>query len=120
MVYLNDVKENTGAFEVLYNGKDGKKSDTDIAGSRVPPSHIEKYVNEGYKITPIVGPEGTFCIFDPNCIHRATTPESLPYRIAMVYNFRPYHKNIDNRVNKTFTKTWSNLDNIKVFNTKTD
>ena len=117
MVYLNDVNENTGAFELLHNGQKGTKSDISIPGSRISDSEIEKYLNRGFKIQPITGPAGTFCIFDPNCIHRATTPKSTPYRLAMVYNFRPYHKNIKNRVNKSFTRTWSNLGNIKEFNT---
>jgi hypothetical protein len=117
MVYLNDVNEDTGAFEILHNGQKGTKSEISIQGSRIPDSEIKKYLNKGYKIHPVIGPSGTFCIFDPNCIHRATTPKSTPYRLAMVYNFRPYHKNLNNRVNKSFTKTWSNLDNIKEFNT---
>lgn len=117
MVYLNDVNKNTGSFEILYNGEEGKKPETFTPDSRVSSSHIEKYSNKGYKPYSIVGPPGTFCIFDPNCIHRATTPKNKPYRVAMVYNFRPYHKNINNRINKEFTKTWSNLGNIKKFNT---
>lgn len=118
MIYLNDVNENTGAFELLHNGQKGTKSDISIQGSRIPDYEMKKYKDRGYKIQPIVGPAGTFCIFDPNCIHRATTPTSKPYRLAMVYNFRPYHKNIKNRVNKSFTRTWSNLGNIKKFSTK--
>ena len=98
MLYLNNVDKESGAFEVLLNEKGvGKKSDYNIPGSRIPREHIEMYNREGYKNTPIEGPAGTFTIFSPNAIHRATVPLKEPCRLAIVYNYHPYlYKNPQN------------------------
>jgi len=129
MVYLNDVEEDTGAFEVL-KSPEGQglviesskispetNSSQVYKGSRIPEKALEELKGRGFKQSSITGPAGTFCLFDPNCIHRATTPKKKPYRLCVVYNFRPYHKNEVNKVSKGFTKTWNNLANIKSFST---
>jgi len=115
MVYLSDVGENNGAFEVIMKDGKGARPLTLTNDSRVSQSDILKYEEMGWKRTPIVGKRGTLCLFDPNCVHRATTPTEEPHRIAIVYNFRPYHQNVDKRVDKSWTRTWSNLGNIKKY-----
>ena len=127
MVYLNDVEEDTGAFEVLTNRRgDGlamKSSKTGPStktpqvyeGSRIPEEDIERFKELGYSSLKIVGKAGTFCLFNPNCIHKATVPKKQPHRLCMIYNFRPYHKEETSRVHKNFTKSWSNLGNVKEY-----
>lgn len=129
MVYLNDVKDNTGAFNLLLNKDEqglvlksskispNRSSSQVYPGSRVPNHEIEKFKNSGFREAKIVGDAGTFCLFTPNCIHKATVPEAKPHRLCMIYNIRPYHKKIDAKINKQFTRTWSNLQDIKTFNT---
>ena len=127
MVYLNDVTEKSGAMDVLMD-KDGNgckiqtskiangiSTDKVYVGSRIP--DVNEFKKKGYLPKSITGKSGTYCIFDPNCIHKATTPIENPYRICIVYNFRPYLHSTD-RFSKHFTKTWSNLGNIKEYNTE--
>ena len=132
MVYLNDVGEDTGAFEVLTNGagdglamKSSKiapsiKAPQVYRGSRIPKEDVERFYKLGFSSRKITGEAGTFCLFNPNCIHRATVPKKQPHRLCMVYNFRPYHKKEISRVSKSFTKSWSNLGNIKEYDIQND
>tara|TARA_Y100001963_G_scaffold79387_1_gene110151 strand:+ start:2267 stop:3046 length:780 start_codon:yes stop_codon:yes gene_type:complete len=125
MVYLNDVSKTSGAMEVLMDENNNgckiktskighNKSDDQVyEGSRIP--DINKFIKRGYFIKSIIGEAGTYCLFDPNCIHKATTPTEEPYRLCIVYNFRPYLNKVEDRVSKSFTKTWSNLGNIKEY-----
>jgi len=127
MVYLNDVEEDTGAFEILANSRgDGlamksskigpsTKTPQAYEGSRIPEEDIERFNGLGYSSYKIAGKAGTFCLFSPNCIHRATVPKKQPHRLCMIYNFRPYHEKEISKVSKSFTKSWSNLGNIKEY-----
>tara|TARA_Y100000361_G_scaffold42379_1_gene36419 strand:- start:1044 stop:1868 length:825 start_codon:yes stop_codon:yes gene_type:complete len=130
MLYLNDVSENTGAFEVLLNPHSNKglkmksskispthKSSQVYSGSRVPPQDIESFGEQGWLPHKIVGPAGTFCLFDPNSIHRATTPKEEPHRLCAIYNFRPFHKNLAQKIHRDFTKSWSTVGDVKSFST---
>ena len=127
MVYLNDVTDKSGAMKVMVDengngckiktskiGKDDVERKQVYRESRIP--DISKFVTKGYSSQSITGKAGTYCIFDPNCIHKATTPTEEPYRLCIVYNFRPYLNKVDNRISKSFTKTWNNLGNIKEYN----
>tara|TARA_B100001094_G_scaffold32216_1_gene26710 strand:- start:1741 stop:2526 length:786 start_codon:yes stop_codon:yes gene_type:complete len=125
MVYLNNVTGKSGAMDVLMDSSGNgckiktskiayKKSTEKVyVGSRIP--DIDNFKKKGYLPKRITGESGTYCIFDPNCIHKATTPTEEPYRLCVVYNFRPYLTGVNNRMSKSFTKTWSNLGNIKEY-----
>ena len=128
IIYLNDVNKNTGAIQFLLKDDEGKKIKTSRLSpkinlkqvyyhSRIDNNSLLKFVSEGYKPTSLTGIAGTHCLFDPNCIHKATTPTEMPYRLCLVYNFRPYHKPVENRVTKKFTRSWSNLGHIKSYST---
>ncbi len=127
LVYLNDVEEDTGAFEILRNSQGeglamkssrvspSVKSSPTYVGSRIPKEEIERFDGLGFSSYKIVGKAGTICLFNPNCIHKATVPKKQPHRLCIVYNFRPYHKKENNRISRSFTRSWSNLGNIKEY-----
>ena len=134
IVYLTNVNKYNGAFEVLsncinnvYKFKSSRISfkvnkiknfeNPRNSYSRIPDNIFNKILSKGFKPKKIIGNKGTCILFDPNCIHRATIPTELPKRCIICYNFRPYHKNLQNKVSKKFTTTWSNTEIKKHFRT---
>lgn len=123
MIYLTDVTEKTGAFQVLMNteGETVKAETTRIdyncwtnPGSRIPNDLVSKLKEQGYIPTKIVGKSGTMCIFDNNIIHKASVPEKGHYRDAIVLMMRPTEQKrrpfVDNKNTGTFYHSDLHID----------
>ena len=78
MVYLTDVEESNGPFEILKGShrlgnilKDMKIANLDFHQYRLENTHIETLVNSGrYTLNPLTGPAGTLIYFDSSAVHR--------------------------------------------------
>jgi len=105
-IYLTDVDEGTAPFSYLKNvsGEAIKMESSKISpkkqqapkykDSRIPDDFLEqKRKKEGFFIENVYGKAGTFIVFDPNIIHRATVPFIDQSRIALVYHMHPTTKN---------------------------
>ena len=101
VIYLNDTDESSGCFQ--YISVDGKvpvlpssrfspekRGQQYFPGSRVPEFYVNDLLSKSGKITSLTGPQGTYALFTPNIIHRATVPKkkSLP-REALFFYIRP-------------------------------
>jgi len=130
MLYLNDVSDENGAIEFLMDGAGTTKK---FKSSRISPSKVDKSFRvfgstrlpssfiDSQIVSTVTGPVGSFILFDPNTPHKATNPAKSPTRTCILYNFRPYHLDLkDEKICRKNTKTWSNLGNIKKFNTSTE
>jgi hypothetical protein len=127
LVYLTDTTKDTGAFLVLRNEKgeyiniEPSKISPNKAGkpkwakSRVPGKVIRAYKEEGYKDYYIEGPKGTFILFNNNILHKATIPKKEPLRHCIIYNFRPYYKELDKKIGKDITWDWKCSINSKTY-----
>jgi len=97
VIYLNDTTEESGCFQYISTAdniplispsrkKPGPAGRQFFPGSRVPKEFIDKI---GGKTTSLVGPQGTYAIFTPNIIHRATVPKTDNNREALFFFLRP-------------------------------
>ena len=123
MIYLNDVNDKNGAFEILRNenSKDGLKvhssriDNTNWRGkkewsfkykniewksTRIPRELFPHISADGYIPYKVVGNKGHVSIFDNNIIHRGSLP-SEGFRYAVVFQFKP----IDKKLKKIFGKS---------------
>lgn len=119
MIYLSDVGIGNGGMKVLMNSKNecisfkssriqmGNKKESIYPGSRIPKSVIEDYIKDGYEPKEIIGPIGTNLFFHQNILHKATIPITETPRTCIIYNFRPYHKLLENNL---FIDRTDNLD----------
>lgn len=115
MIYLSDVEEGNGGMKVLLNDKNecisfkssriklGSKKESQYPGSRIPDSVINEHIKNGYEPKEITGKTGTILFFHQNIAHKATIPTKQPGRTCIIYNFRPYHKILENNffINRT-------------------
>ena len=68
--------------------------------SRIPKRDVKILRQQGYNIKSVHGLIGTWFLFDPNIIHRATVPKKGCYRDALIYHLHPIsfsckeHKNL--------------------------
>lgn len=101
-LYLNDVTEDNGCFQYIGREKGapilpsarlspyqgiGKQF---FPGSRVPQEAMKKLSEEGYVAQNLTGKQGTYVLFTPNIIHRATTPKpGTAPREAIFFFIRP-------------------------------
>ena len=116
MIYLNDVSNNNGCFQVMTNNdkcylyQSSKVSPNLDQGAKTRiTSEFINYLNaNGYKPYDIVGPAGTFIVFNQNILHRATVPTKSPEREVIIFNFRPYYKPVNFHIDKNFTFGWKN------------
>ena len=100
-IYLNDTTENNGCFQYISEKegapviassriKPGPATQQVFPGSRIPKKVITELLSRGADITSLVGPAGTYALFTPNIIHRATMPDpTLPPREALFFFIRP-------------------------------
>ena len=100
-VYLTDVDKNTAPFVYLRNDDVGcvKFASSKISpntqrqpffpNSRIPSSFLEQKREEKYYLEDVSGKLGTFFIFDPNIVHKATIPCRDHSRIALAYHLHP-------------------------------
>ena len=112
-ICLNDVTEENGCFQ--YIGGDfvtpvmPSSRSTPLRGagrqifpgSRVPKEFIDKLSREGAKIKSLIGKQGTYALFTPNIIHRATIPKpGTTPREAIFFFIRPTLQNNDKYLNE--------------------
>ena len=129
MIYLTDVNEDCGPFTSFVNKnmkplkiKTSKISPKEMGipkfpGSRVPDNFIKDNMKKGYGKYNILGKKGTTILFDQNMIHRATIPKKGNYRDVIIFNFRPFHKNLEDKMK--YVKYWTG-DDVKRYSTEVD
>ena len=97
IMYLNDVDEGTAPFEYLRHKVTGdvprlpvvqhpKKTEK----GRVKKEIVDGYLQNGYESVKVVGPKGTFIIFDSKIIHKANKAKKM--RKVLVMPIRPATK----------------------------
>lgn len=127
MVYLTPTTRKNGAFLTLVSSDSffaldsTKTSPTSVSGplyegSRIPLSKIKELKTQGFFEYYVEGDLGTFIVFSQNIAHKATIPIEEPERICMIYNFRPYHKKLNNHISKEITQDWNFNGNVKIYN----
>ena len=92
MIYINDVTPASGAFTYLTNftGHIPRMSSTRVgpgmprlkstfSSTRIPPDFLNS-ISLLTKATSYIGQAGSFALFSPNIIHKASTPYSLGNR----------------------------------------
>jgi len=125
MIYLNDVNESNGPFQILRNknSKEGLKIDssridyTNWRGkkewsfnyknlvwkaTRIPLNFFSSFKLDGYVPYKVTGNKGHVSIFDNNIIHRGTLP-SEDFRYAVVFQFKPIDKKLDKAFSRFIT-----------------
>ena len=119
LIYLTDVEENNGPFELFKHPENGKipKIETSrtgynhwlpayVPGSRIPPEMInELKTKNGLVQEKITGPKGTVLFFDNNIVHRANIPTE-GYRDCVILNIRPCIEKIRPYISKQTTGSW--------------
>lgn len=121
-LYLNEVTPTSGCLEYIekkiYTHRVSPHYTTGVQfypRSRVPPSEIRKFIDDGLEIQQLTGPQGTSAIFTPNMIHRATIPKKgSNLRDAIVFYLRPCLSKQESYINK---ETYSYLPerNVKEY-----
>tara|TARA_R100000664_G_C2738677_1_gene127535 strand:+ start:309 stop:1151 length:843 start_codon:yes stop_codon:yes gene_type:complete len=119
MIYLTDVSESTGAFEVLQNNEghtvraETSRIDHETwtsTDSRVPENFLNVLKQQGFTPSKIIGKTGTICIFDNNIIHKASIPDPGNYRDAIVLMVRPTKEKTRPFIDKNNTGTFYHVD----------
>ena len=127
MVYLTDVDHDNGPFTAFVReGKPLKfgsskvspenKGESLFPNGRIPNNVIEHYKSDGYIEYPIKNKKGTYILFDQNMVHRATIPKENRHRDVLIFNFRPFHKNIVDKME--FTNSWKYKGDVKTYPTE--
>lgn len=119
MVYLTDVVEESGAFEVMQK-EDGSllKFETTRVdhkkwsniNTRIEGSQLDNIRNLGFEPKKVLGDKGTICVFDNNIIHRASIPQEGFYRDAIVFMIRPCGDRISPFISNEHTGTNYHVD----------
>ena len=116
LIYLTDVGEANGPFELIEKDNHHVKIETSRTGynhwappliphSRIPKDMMDAFKQKGYKEKKILGPAGTMLFFDNNIIHRANIP-TVGYRDVVILNIRPCSKKIRPFLSKETTGSW--------------
>jgi hypothetical protein len=122
LIYLTDVEEDTGPFELLEHDNDYVKIQTSRTGhdhwlppyipqSRIPENIMNDFINQGYEKTKIIGSKGTALFFDNNIVHKANVP-TRAYRDVVIFNIRPTMLKLDPYISRNFTGTWGHKSPI--------
>jgi len=120
LFYLNDVTEDNGPFEYLWN----EKRDTGLVAkttridhtqwrkhhSRIGKDELVTFTEKGFLPKKLLGPAGTFAMFDNNIVHRANIPKPGHYRDVFVLMCRPFHEKLHPHIDKKWTGTNYHLD----------
>ena len=118
MIYLSDVDENCGAFEIVCDEHDEAvkmptyKIDHTTwnaapNNSRITEAQLDTMASEGYYPYKILGKKGTIAIFDNNIAHRASIPMSPNTRDAIVFMIRPWWTKEEKYINKKHCRAWT-------------
>ena len=124
-VYLNDVDETCGPMEIVegngyipviptYRISPTLQGQCLYPGSRIPQDIVQGLIENGGKITSLLGPTGTNFLFTPNVIHRGTAPTGPHHRRAIFFFLRPSLKRISNYVATAMPK--KTPGDVKVYN----
>jgi len=130
-VYLNDVSEDNGCFEYLADENKkvpvllSSRKSPHVAhaantsqlyrGSRIPTDIVQEIYDKGGRKVSLTGPPGTYALFTPNIMHRATVPKSNTIsRDGVFFLIRPCLQKHESYIN---SKTSSILPkrNVKVY-----
>jgi hypothetical protein len=119
IICLNDVGENTGAFEFFRSSKTGKVFKFNpIPGlgkpffpTRVSKAKVGKLKEYGYKTEKLIGPQGTTAFFSENILHKANIPEE-GCRDAVVLMLRPAHQKFDPLLSREYVGSFNHEDLI--------
>lgn len=97
IVYLNDVDEDTAPFEYIRHTVTGEVPRIPVSQhpkktekGRVKKEIVDSYLQNGYESVKVVGPKGTFIIFDSKIIHKANKAKKT--RKVLVMPIRPATK----------------------------
>ena len=118
MIYLSDVVEESGAFEIICDKKgeavkmqthkiDYKNWNGAPNNSRITEAQLRAFANEGYNPFKILGKKGTIAVFDNNIAHRASIPRPGHTRDAMVFMIRPWITSEKTYINKNHCRSWT-------------
>jgi len=118
MVYLSDVEEESGAFEVVCDKDkkalkmktykiDYKHWNGAPNNSRITETQLKDFASIGYHPFKILGKKGTIAIFDNNIVHRASIPRPGHTRDAMVFMIRPWLTNEKTYINEDHCRSWT-------------
>jgi len=118
MVYLSDVDEDCGAFEIVCNEEgeavkmptykiDHKTWSGAPNNSRITEAQMDAMASEGYYPSKILGKKGTIAIFDNNIAHRASIPMPSNTRDAIVFMIRPWYTKEQKYINKKHCRAWT-------------
>jgi hypothetical protein len=117
MIYLSDVDEDCGAFEIVCNEQgeavkmptykiDHTKWQGAPNNSRITKEQIDTLSQEGYVPQKILGKKGTIAVFDNNIAHRASIPSPSHTRDAMVFMVRPWRTKEEKYINREHCRAW--------------
>ena len=111
MIYLTDVDENTGPFEILHRDgyKDHPTTRVDYEKwaknhSRLNSKQVENMISKGYITEKIMGKKGTVTVFDNNSFHRANLCKEK-HRDVLVLMMKPHHEKVTPFIDKKYTGT---------------
>lgn len=122
MVYLTDVGDNSGPFEVIHNstGTTAKAQTHRVDytkwasnPSRIPPAQISQLQSQGFYPQKLLGKIGTTTIFDNNILHRAGVPAEGQHRSVVVLMIRPTFNKLVPYVDPSRTGTNYHTDTHK-------
>ena len=122
MVYLTDVDNTCGPFEVIHNSTGAAvKVETHRVdhtkwqsnSSRVQQDQISQLQEQGFAPRQILGQKGTTTIFDNNIIHRAGIPEEGNHRSVVVFMIRPTLHRLAPYIDRAYTGTNYHADTHK-------
>ncbi len=127
MVYLTDVDGKSGPFTSLIKNKlplkfRSSKVSPDNLGtpkfknSRIPDNLIRMFKDNEYEQVNVKGKKGTYILFDQNIVHKASTPKKDKYRDVLIFNFRPFHKDVDDKMK--FVKSFDYNGDVKTYSTE--
>ena len=120
MVYLNDVDNTTGPFEILDKQGSGYKFPTTRVScnewspsqSRFSDSQIDSFHSQGYSSKKLTGARGTVIIFDNNIVHRATFCDERE-RSVITFMVKPIDRKVRPYISEKHTGTNYHKDVFK-------
>ena len=113
MIYLTDVTERTAPLEYLRHRESHKALNfvprPMLGDSRISPSRVQRYLDNGYEAHKATGPRGTTILFDDNVVHRANIAENA-HRDVLVYQLRPTTFRPRARIDRCWTGSFEHVD----------
>ena len=111
MIYLTDVDEKSGPFEILHRDgyKDRPSTRIDYEKwskhhSRLKDQQVQALIDKGYITEKIIGKKGTITVFDNNNFHRANLCKEK-HRDVLVLMMKPHHEKVTPFIDRGYTGT---------------